>query len=84
MCSCDNLKAMDNSILYGRCRDREVGMAEFDRIGDNLTLVVRIDQFEAAVWLRGWTNVEAIFGMEVLGTARCRLSIDEDMTTNWP
>ncbi len=49
MCSCDNLKAMDNSILYGRCRDREVGMAEFDRIGDNLTLVVRIDQFEAAV-----------------------------------
>jgi hypothetical protein len=40
---------MDNSILCGRCRDRDVGMAEFDCIRDNLTLGVRIDQFEAAV-----------------------------------
>jgi hypothetical protein len=42
---------MDDSILCGRCRDREVGMVEFDCIGDNLTLGVRIDQFEAAVLL---------------------------------
>jgi hypothetical protein len=40
---------MDNSILCGWCSDREVGMAEFNRIGDNLTRGVRIDQFEAAV-----------------------------------
>jgi hypothetical protein len=40
---------MNNSILYGWCSDREVGMAELDRIGDNLTLGVHIDQFEAAV-----------------------------------
>jgi hypothetical protein len=40
---------MDNLILCGRCRDREVGMAKFDQIGDDLTLDVRIDQFEAAV-----------------------------------
>jgi hypothetical protein len=40
---------MDNSNLCGQCRDREVGMANFDRIGDNLNLNVRIDQFEAAL-----------------------------------
>ncbi len=40
---------MHNTIFCGRCRDREVGMAEFNRIGDNLTLGVQIDQFEAAV-----------------------------------
>ncbi len=39
----NNLKAMDNSILCGRCREREVGMAEFDCIGDNLTIGVSID-----------------------------------------
>jgi hypothetical protein len=40
---------MDDSILCGRFRDREVGMVKFDRIGDSLTLGVCIDQFEAAV-----------------------------------
>jgi hypothetical protein len=40
---------MDDSILCGWCRDREVGMAEFNCIGDNLTLGVRIDQVEAVV-----------------------------------
>jgi hypothetical protein len=42
---------MDELILCGRCRDREVGIAEFDRIRDNLILGVRvcIDKFEAAV-----------------------------------
>ncbi len=49
MCSGNNLKAMDNSILCGRSKDKEVGMAEFNPIGDNLTLGVHIDQFEAAV-----------------------------------
>ncbi len=49
MCSGNNLKAMDDSIHYGQCRDREVGMAEFNRIGDNSTLGVHINQFEAAV-----------------------------------
>jgi hypothetical protein len=45
----NNLKAMDNLILCGRCRDRKVGMAEFNRIGDNLAFGVSIDKFEAAV-----------------------------------
>ncbi len=40
---------MDNLIFCGRCMDREVGMENFDHIGDNFTLGVRIDQFEAAV-----------------------------------
>jgi hypothetical protein len=40
---------MDDSILCGQCRDREVGMAGFNHIGDNLTLGVCIDQFETAV-----------------------------------
>ncbi len=51
-------------------------MAKFDCVGDNLTLEFRINQFEAAVRLQGWTNVEAIFGMEVQGPARCRLRMD--------
>jgi hypothetical protein len=75
---------MDDLILCGWCRDREVGMVEFNRIRDNLTLGVRNDKFEATVQLQGWTNVEAIFGTEVPGPARCRFSMDEDMTTNWP
>jgi hypothetical protein len=40
---------MDDSILCGRGRDRDVGMVEFNRIGHSLTLGVCIDQFEAAV-----------------------------------
>ncbi len=64
--------------------DREVGMAKFDRIGDNLTLGFHIDQFEATVKLQGWNNVEATFGTDVPGLATCRLSMDEDRTINWP
>ncbi len=45
----NNLKAMDNSILCGQCRDGKVRMAEFDCIGDNLAFGVRVDKFEAAV-----------------------------------
>ncbi len=59
-------------------------MVEFDCVGDNMTLDVRINQFEAAIQLQGWTNVEDIFGTEVPGPARCRLSVDEDTTTIWP
>ncbi len=59
-------------------------MAEFDYIRDNLAFVVCVVKFEAVVRLQGWTNVEAIFGMEVPRPARCWLSVDEDMTTNWP
>jgi hypothetical protein len=40
---------MDDLILYRWCRDREVGMAGFDRMGDNLTVGVCVNQFEAAV-----------------------------------
>jgi hypothetical protein len=45
----DNLKAMDDSILCGWCRDGKVGMAEFDCIRDNLAFGVSVDKFEAAV-----------------------------------
>jgi hypothetical protein len=40
---------MDDLTLCRWCRDREVGMAKFDRIRVNLTLGVHVDQFEAAV-----------------------------------
>ncbi len=53
----NNLKAMNDSILCGRCRDRKVGMVVFDRIRDNLSFGVSVDKFEAAVQLQGWTNV---------------------------
>jgi hypothetical protein len=51
----NNLKAMDDSILCGWCRDGMVRMAEFDCIEDNLAFGVRVDKFEAAVGLQGWT-----------------------------
>jgi hypothetical protein len=79
----DNLKTMDK-ILCGWCRDGKVGMAEFDRIGDNLAFSVSIDKFEAVVQLQGWINVEAILGTKVIRPTRCWLSMDEDVTTNWP
>jgi hypothetical protein len=75
---------MDDPILCGRCRDGKVGMAEFDCIGDNLAFGVSVDKFEAAVQLQGWTNVEAILGTKVPRPARFWLSMDEDVTTNWP
>jgi hypothetical protein len=81
--SCNNLKAMDDSILCGWCRDKKVGMAQFDCIRDNLAFGDNIDKFEAVVQLQGWTNVEAILGTKVPRPARCRLSMDEDATTNW-
>ncbi len=80
----NNLKAMDDSILCGWCRDGKVGIAEFDCIGDNLAFGVSVDKFEAAVQLQGWTNVEAILGTKVPRLARCWLSMDEDAKTNWP
>jgi hypothetical protein len=80
----DNLKAMDDSILCGRCRDRKVRMAEFNCIGDNLVFGVRVDKFEAAVKLQGWTNVEAILGTKVPRPSRSWLGMYEDTTTNWP
>jgi hypothetical protein len=75
--SSNNLQIMDDSILFGRCKDRKVGMAELDSIGDNLAFDVSIDKFEAAVQLQGWTNVEAILGTKVPRLSRCWLSMDE-------
>jgi hypothetical protein len=80
----NNLKTIYNLILCRRCRGGKVGMAEFDRIGDNFAFSVSIDKFEAAVRLQGWTNVETILGMKVPRPARCWLSMDEDTPTNWP
>ncbi len=82
--SSNNLKAIDDSILCGRCRDRKVGMAEFNCIRDNLAFCVIFDKFEAAERLQSWTNVEAILGTKVPRPSRCWLSMDEDATTNWP
>ncbi len=45
---------------------------------------VSVDKFEAAVPLKGWTNVGAILGTKVLRLSRCWVSMDEDETTNWP
>jgi hypothetical protein len=80
----DILKAIDNSIHCGWCRDRKVGMAEFDCIGDNLAFGVSLGKFEAAVQLQGWTNVDAILGPEVPRLSRCWLSMDEDLMPAGP
>ena len=56
---------MNYSVFCRRSRDGQVGMAEFDCVGDDLALGVRIDELEAAVGIQGWTNVEAILGTKV-------------------
>ena len=66
---------MNDSVFRRRGRDGKVGMAEFDRVGDDLALGVCIDKLEAAVGIHGWTNVKAI-----LGTKIPRAS---GRTTNW-
>ncbi len=79
----DNLEAMDNLVLCGWRRDRKVGMAEYDCIGDNLAFGVSDDKFEAVVRQQRWTNVEVIFGLKIPRPSRCWLGMDEDGITNW-
>ncbi len=53
---------MNDLIFGGRHKDREVRMAKFDRIQDDLTLGVGLD---AAVGIKGRANIEAQFCAEV-------------------
>jgi hypothetical protein len=56
---------MNDSVFCRRSQDRQVGMAEFNCVGDDLALNVRIDELEAAVGIQGWTNVESTLGTKV-------------------
>ena len=74
---------MDDSVLSRRRRDRKVGMAELDCVGDDLAFRVSIDELEAAVGIHGWTNVESILGTKIPRASVCRFGMDEDPTTSW-
>jgi hypothetical protein len=58
-------------------------VAEFDCVGDDLALGVRIDKLEAAVGIHGWTNVEPILGTKIPRAPGCRFGMDENPTTSW-
>jgi hypothetical protein len=79
----DNLMAVNDSVFCRRSRDGKIGMAEFDRVGDDLALGVCIDKLEAAVGVYGWTNVESILGTKIPRASGCRFGMYEDPTTNW-
>ncbi len=76
------MKAMDDSVLSGWRRDRKVGMAELDCVGDDLAFCVSIDELEAAVGIHGWTNVESILCPKIPRASGCRFGMNEDPTTN--
>ena len=74
---------MNDSVFCRRGRDGKVGVAEFDRVGDDLALGVCIDKLEAAVGIHGWPNVESILGTKIPRTSVCWFGMDEDPTTSW-
>jgi hypothetical protein len=74
---------MNDSVFCRRSRDGQVGMAEFDCVGDDLALGVCVDKLEAAVGIHGWTNVESILGTKIPRASVYRFGMDEDPTTSW-
>jgi hypothetical protein len=70
---CEAFQAVDDPILGGSCRDREVLMSKLDRFQDDLALVVHIDQFEATVGVKSSANVETLLCAEIPGMSSGRL-----------
>jgi hypothetical protein len=73
---------MGNPVLSQWCWDGAVHMPEFDRVGDDLALGVRLDKFEATVGVERRPDVESFLGAEVLRTLSGWLGMDEHAETN--
>ena len=60
------METMDN-LIFRRWRwdAGAIGMAELDRVGDDLALGITLDELEAPVRIQRRTNVEAFLGTEV-------------------
>ena len=70
---------MNDSVFCRRSRDGQVGMAEFDCVGDDLALGVCVDKLEAAVGIHGGTNVESILGTKIPRALFCRFGMNEEL-----
>jgi hypothetical protein len=75
---------MDDLIFRGLHRHSDVGVPEFNRVGDDLAFGVQLDELEAPVRIQGRTNVEAFLSTEVSRVKGARLGMNEYTTTNWP
>jgi hypothetical protein len=73
---------MNDLIFGGRHRDGEVQMAKFNGIRDDLALGVGLDSLEAAVEIKGRTNIEAWLCVEIPRLPSSLLCMDEDSITN--
>ncbi len=60
-----NLKAMDDFVVGRGSRYGAVGMTKLDCVEDDLALGVALDQFETAMRVKCWSNVEAILCTEI-------------------
>ncbi len=75
---------MDVLVFRSLQRDSDVGVPEFNRVGDDLAFGVGCDMLEALVGLQGRANVEAFLSLEVPRVTIARFGMDEYTTTNWP
>jgi hypothetical protein len=75
---------MDYLVFRGLCRNSDVGVPEFNHVGDDLAFGVSLDKLEAPVAVQCMANLEAFLSAEVLRVTGARFGMDEYPTTNWP
>ncbi len=56
---------MDDFVLGRGSRYGVVGMTKLDCVGDDLALGVALDQFETAIRVECWSNVEAVLRTKI-------------------
>jgi hypothetical protein len=75
---------MDYLVFRDLRRDSDVGVPEFNHVGDDLAFGVRLDKLETLVGVQCRANVEAFLSAEVPRAMGARFGMDEYPTTNWP
>ncbi len=75
---------MDDLVFQSLQRDSDVGVPEFNRVGDDLAFGVGLDKLEALVGVQGRANVEAFLSVEVPRVTDARFGMNEYKTTNRP
>ena len=78
------MQAVDDLVFRSLQRDSDVGVPEFNRVGDDLAFGVGLDKLKAPVGVQGRANVEAFLSAEVPRAMGARFDMDEYATTNWP
>jgi hypothetical protein len=76
------LKAVDDFAVGHGSRYGVVGMMKLDCVGDDLALGVALDQFETAIQVECWPNVEAGLRREIPWSVGDGLGMDEHTTNH--